>query len=965
MEMENILFKKYTSQKSQKSIMNVNSSKRKRLTLEGNLKKNDFSVKLKREKSRLNKLGFMSQKNIAQGNYFKKKLLKMKEEINKNEFSNLSEETFLENNIDNSNAMRQLGTNIRHSLAQLKIENSFYLSPRYLSPKHSQKYFKDQIKTINNNDLGKKKSIITINEIFSPKKEKKNKEILSNIFNKLNVTNSTIDIDSSSRQLLYNIKSNSKLALLANEENNKNDNSLNSKSNEVKKIKSRRNSSVYTSKPLRNEKFRRLFNKGLVYDSFDDDEDMKDQINNYYFIMPNSLSIIILDTLVAIIVLYYLTVNPYYMAYNTKFIFSTSFFFYAQLNYFMEFVFIIDFFVQFFRAYYDFDENLVSNNKKIIIKYLSSWFLIDLITIIPVFGLINILYEKDKFSKGNDYICKYGCKSENLIYLITLIKIFKIFKILGRNQNQFISYIWSYLSNSTFIDNWGNMICEVILGVFFLHITACVHIIIGRNSYPNWIIKNSLSEENFIIIYLCSIYFLITTITSVGYGDITGTGINEYIFQIFLLLIGIIAYSWLISSISNYIRDNNKDTIFFDAKVSILDDIKLHHPDMDNDLYSKIYLYLKTLKLLHKKNDKNILLDSLPYNLKHSLLYEINRPLIEGLNFFKNFQNSVFILSAVTKLIPVITNKGDIIIDKNEIINSMIFVKQGRLGVEIPIDMNSIYNEIDDYINGNFILREEKKEKGKENLENLKRKNAFSLMSTFNYTMEDASFLSSRKDLNLGYKKPVSFRKNILKLVKNKFSKNKDTQNAKNKERIKYIRIYYIRKGEHFGEIFMFLNKPSCFTLRVKSPKAEILILKKIDAIEISSNYPNIWKRVNKQSFKNLAHLKDLISSEMIKFCNKNGIKYNRDKKIGEKKKLFSIPKNKEMKLKDNNNTKKDLRQRFKSFQINHQSLIQNNLSKKRLTEVNNNLLGRLKTKLFKKKGNLILLLISYPQLNL
>ena len=444
--------------------------------------------------------------------------------------------------------------------------------------------------------------------------------------------------------------------------------------------------------------------------------------------------------------------------------------------------------------------------------------------------------------------------------------------------------------------------------------------------------------------------FLITTITSVGYGDITGTGINEYIFQIFLLLIGIIAYSWLISSISNYIRDNNKDTIFFDAKVSILDDIKLHHPDMDNDLYSKIYLYLKTLKLLHKKNDKNILLDSLPYNLKHSLLYEINRPLIEGLNFFKNFQNSVFILSAVTKLIPVITNKGDIIIDKNEIINSMIFVKQGRLGVEIPIDMNSIYNEIDDYINGNFILREEKKEKGKENLENLKRKNAFSLMSTFNYTMEDASFLNSGKDLNLGYKKPVSFRKNILKLVKNKFSKNKDKQNAKNKERIKYIRIYYIRKGEHFGEIFMFLNKPSCFTLRVKSPKAEILMLKKIDAIEISSNYPNIWKRVNKQSFKNLAHLKDLISSEMIKFCNKNGIKYNRDKKIVEKKNLFSIPKNKEMKLKDNNNTKKDLRQRFKSFQINHQSLIQNNLSKKRLTEVNNNLLGRLKTKLFKKK---------------
>ena len=62
----------------------------------------------------------------------------MKEEFNKNEFFNLSEETFIENSIDNANAMRQLGTNIRHSLVLLKIENSFNLSP-----KHSQKYLRD------------------------------------------------------------------------------------------------------------------------------------------------------------------------------------------------------------------------------------------------------------------------------------------------------------------------------------------------------------------------------------------------------------------------------------------------------------------------------------------------------------------------------------------------------------------------------------------------------------------------------------------------------------------------------------------------------------------------------------------------------------------------------------------------------------------------------------------------------
>ena len=42
--------------------------------------------------------------------------------------------------------------------------------------------------------------------------------------------------------------------------------------------------------------------------------------------------------------------------------------------------------------------------------------------------------------------------------------------------------------------------------------------------------------------------------------------------------------------------------------------------------------------------------------LKNILLYEINKPLIEG-NFFK-------ILNVVTKLIPIMTNKSDITTEK-------------------------------------------------------------------------------------------------------------------------------------------------------------------------------------------------------------------------------------------------------------------------------------------------------------
>ena len=410
------------------------------------------------------------------------------------------------------------------------------------------------------------------------------------------------------------------------------------------------------------------------------------------------------------------------------------------------------------------------------------------------------------------------------------------------------------------------MIYQILLSFIFLHVTACIHIFVARNSYPNWILENNISEDSFDTIYLSSIYFLIATITSVGYGDISGYSNNEHIFQIFLLIIGIIAYSWLISSISNYVRENNKDLEYFLSKVKILEEIRISHPEMDSELYHKIYLYLKTLKLIHKEKDKELLYESLPYNLKYSILYQINKPLIEGLNFFKNFRNSSFILNAVTKLIPINAYQGDIIIENKEIINSMIFVKQGRLSVELEINMDEIQNKINDYISGDFIIRDEEENSENDNNKNnknnqmknleFKRNNTLSLMSTFNFN-------NNSLDEN-NNKKPISFKKRLQEYMKKNGINDIETMNNISKKKIKYIKLYYIHKGEQYGEIPMFLNKPSNFTLRVRSPKAVLLLLKK----------------------------------ELVKFCDKNGIKYDKNLLKKKVKHLNSTPTKMDLKIK-------------------------------------------------------------------
>ena len=95
-------------------------------------------------------------------------------------------------------------------------------------------------------------------------------------------------------------------------------------------------------------------------------------------------------------------------------------------------------------------------------------------------------------------------------------------------------------------------------------------IFIGRNSYPNWIFEAKLESKEFIHIYTCSIYILLMSITTVGYGDITCYSLNEIIFQLMLLNIGIIAYSTAISFFSNLIKKINEKSIDFEKKVAIL-----------------------------------------------------------------------------------------------------------------------------------------------------------------------------------------------------------------------------------------------------------------------------------------------------------------------------------------------------------------------------------------------------------
>ena len=610
------------------------------------------------------------------------------------------------------------------------------------------------------------------------------------------------------------------------------------------------------------EKFRVLTHKKMVYDSLDDDELEDEEEINILYLNPNSTFIIFFDSILLLFTFLSFIELPLYLAMNHNFckdkVISVTF----SINFISEVLNILDLFFGFFRAYYNWEEQLINKHKKIILKYITEWFIFDFMASIPVYTL-NKLYEP---------ICKekasyYSAVLNNLHYSLILIKLIKVLKVFLHNQ------AWNRLSNK--LNEYGSIIVYICLVIAAINYVACFFIFIGRNSYPNWIIKSKLDTEPFFNIYICSIYALTTALTTVGYGDITCYSLSERLFLLLILNIGIIAYSLVVSFFSNYIKKINEESIDFENKKYILDEIRLSHPNMSDNLYDRILRYLK-FKNYNEKKIKNIIFDCLPVGLKNDLVLEMYKPIITNFIFFKNFQNKDFIVRVVLSFKPIIAYKNDLLVNDGDMVEEIIFVKKGMLTVELPINMVNQRENIDKYLKSSLInIKNLQKFQKNENQPILKGKNLNikTIRSLKEKDLKKNSSLSKKKNQSNDLLTNYSNRLTKLSIIE-KERKEREEELQKKKD-ITYVKIIGIRENEHFGDVLMFLEQRSPLRIRVKTEKCELFFLKKIDAIKISSHYQNIWKTINKKSIFNFEQIKKIIKNIVEVYCSIKTYKNN------------------------------------------------------------------------------------------
>jgi len=90
---------------------------------------------------------------------------------------------------------------------------------------------------------------------------------------------------------------------------------------------------------------------------------------------------------------------------------------------------------------------------------------------------------------------------------------------------------------------------------------GCFWIYIAKNFHDedvegdNWIEAGGYGDYNVFELYATSVYFVMTTITTVGYGDISGNSFIERIICVVLILIGQISYSFASGAVTSIIAN--------------------------------------------------------------------------------------------------------------------------------------------------------------------------------------------------------------------------------------------------------------------------------------------------------------------------------------------------------------------------------------------------------------------------
>jgi hyperpolarization activated cyclic nucleotide-gated potassium channel 1 len=168
-----------------------------------------------------------------------------------------------------------------------------------------------------------------------------------------------------------------------------------------------------------------------------------------------------------------------------------------------------------------------------------------------------------------------------------------------------------------------------LIGVLVMtHFVACLWYFSARFNdfdYDTWVYRNNYLDKEKGYLYLVALYWSLTTLTTVGYGDINAVSETELVLCLIWMMFGVGTYSFIIGTLTSVLSNYDARQALIDKRIKFMD-MYAKEQRLPVNLYSQINYHIQNRRDEAKigfEEKRNFIL-TLPKEIRFNIAMEMH-----------------------------------------------------------------------------------------------------------------------------------------------------------------------------------------------------------------------------------------------------------------------------------------------------------------------------------------------------
>ncbi|XP_051469481.1 potassium voltage-gated channel subfamily H member 1 isoform X1 [Apus apus] len=381
------------------------------------------------------------------------------------------------------------------------------------------------------------------------------------------------------------------------------------------------------------------------------------------------------DWIILILTFYTAILVPYNVSFKTK----QNNVAWLVVDSIVDVIFLVDIVLNFHTTFVGPAGEVISDPKLIRMNYLKTWFVIDLLSCLP-YDVINAFENVDegisslfsslkvvrllrlgRVARKLDHYIEYGAA-----VLVLLVCVFGL-------AAHWLACIWYSIGDYEVIDEDTNTI-RTESWLYQLGMSIGTPYRFNASGFGKW--EGGPSKDS---VYISSLYFTMTSLTSVGFGNIAPTTDGEKIFAVAMMMIGSLLYATIFGNVTTIFQQMYANTNRYHEMLnSVRDFLKLYQ--VPKGLSERVMDYIVSTWSMSRGIDTEKVLQICPKDMRADICVHLNRKVFKEHPAFRLASDGCLRALAM-EFQTVHCAPGDLIYHAGESVDSLCFVVSGSLEV--------------------------------------------------------------------------------------------------------------------------------------------------------------------------------------------------------------------------------------------------------------------------------------------